>query len=137
MKWGELCGIATLGALRVACATPAPVPKAAAPIAVMPPLAAAASAAVAAQKDKSFQAPYGYKRVTMTNGGERFCRYDTPTGTRTQHTKVCDTAAQLQAAQDSTASFIDQIQKHGVEATATCTPGAGAGGRICASAQGY
>jgi hypothetical protein len=98
-----------------ACATQAPAP------ATVPALPV--TAAVPAPTEK-VTIPYGYQKVVM-NGEERYCRNDVDTGSRVARTKVCLTAAQLKASQDNSQDFMNNVQGHGVAATATGTPGAG------------
>ncbi len=69
--------------------------------------------------------PYGYQKVVLADGEERYCRNDTDTGSRVARTKVCLSAAQLKASQDNTQDFINGVQRNGAAASATGTPGAG------------
>lgn len=73
--------------------------------------------------------PYGYQKVVLPDGEERYCRNDTDTGSRVTRTKVCLSAAQLKASQDNSQDFINGVQRNGAAASATGTPGAGAMGR--------
>lgn len=69
------------------------------------------------QKDK-LGVPYGYRRVVM-NGLERFCRTDTVTGSRTQKEEVCLTREELQAQQDSSRDFMNNLSRQSGEYTGT------------------
>ncbi len=99
-----------------ACATQAPAP------ATIPAVPVAASAPAPTEK---VTVPFAYQRVVLDNGEERFCRNDLDTGSRVARTRVCLTAAQLKASQDSSQDFMNQVQTHGVGATSTGTPGVG------------
>ncbi len=114
-----LAGAATL----VACATPAPAPERLAPAAAVAPNVIAPPTAATGSPEKI---PFGYQRVVLSNGEERFCRNDLTTGSRTERTKVCLTAAQLKASQDNSQDFINSVQAHGGQSTPSTTPG-GAG----------
>ena len=116
-------GLAVLaGAAALAgCATQAPAPFAAQhPLPARPPAPAAPPAVTA--KDTI---PFGYQRVVLENGEERFCRNDLDVGSRVARTKVCYTAKQLKDSEDSTQNFMNKLQEHGVGASRTCTPGPG------------
>jgi|HubBroStandDraft_1064217.scaffolds.fasta_scaffold95236_2 hypothetical protein len=121
--------MAMVAAALVACATPAAAPPA--PVAVAANttaanhVAAQNAPAVASTDPDKINIPYGYVRVKMDNGEERFCRNDLATGSRTEHTRVCLTAEQLKASQDNSQQFIDSMQLHGGASTMTGTPGAG------------
>jgi hypothetical protein len=133
---GFLTALAGAAAL-VACATPASAPPAAvaanapaiAPVNAPAPATASNAPAVSATDKAAI--PYGYERVVLGNGEERFCRNDLITGSRTQHQKVCLTMAQLQASEKDSQDFINNVQAHGGMATSATTPGAGGamGGR--------
>ena len=118
--------MSTVAAALVACATPTAAPPAAAAApAAAPTVAVAAKPAPTAATPDTVKIPYGYVRIVLDNGEERFCRNDLVTGSRTEHTRVCLTAAQLKATQDNSQQFINSVQQHGVDATALGTPGAG------------
>ena len=112
-----LLGAATLAA----CATQAPAP---ATIAADP-----ATASVLPTPTEKVTIPYGYQHIVLPDGEERYCRNDVDTGSRVARTKVCLTAAQLKASQDNSQDFMNSVQGRAAVATATGTPGAGAGGR--------
>jgi hypothetical protein len=82
-------------------------------------------AAAAAASDHKTPIPYGYQRVVLANGEERFCRNDLITGSRTEHQKVCMTAAQLEASQKNSQDFINGVQQHGTTSSYSGAPGAG------------
>ncbi len=106
----------TCAAALFGCATPAEGPAAAKP------------AATAANPD-TVRIPYGYVKVLLHNGEERFCRNDLVPGSRTERTRVCLTAEQLKASQDNSQKFIQDVQQRGAGSTMTGMPGAGAMGR--------
>ena len=109
-------------AMLVGCATQAPAP---ATVAALPEKA---SGTVPAPTEK-VTIPYGYQHIVLPDGEERYCRNDVDTGSRVARTKVCLTAAQLKASQDNSQDFMNSVQGRAAVATATGTPGAGAGGR--------
>jgi hypothetical protein len=133
---GFLTAIAGAVAL-VACATPASAPPAAvaanapaiAPVSAPASVSATNAPAVSATDKATI--PYGYERVVLSNGEERFCRNELITGSRTQHQRVCMTMAQLQASEKDSQDFINNVQSHGGAVTSQTTPGAGGamGGR--------
>jgi hypothetical protein len=104
----------------VGCATPAEAPRAVAAHTV-PANPAAASAT------KTFHAPFGYEKVSLSDGSVRYCRNDLDTDSRVKRTRVCMTQEQLTASQDNSQDFIDDVQRHGVGATSTGTPANGMG----------
>jgi hypothetical protein len=112
----------TGAAALLGCATRAPAPAA-------PPRPAAAAAAVSvppgapAKAPQATKAPYGYERVVLSNGEERFCRNEQAPDSRTAHQRVCLTAAQLQATQDSSQDYIKQLQRQSATSSRYCTPG--------------
>lgn len=71
--------------------------------------AAPQSASTAAQKEQVVTVR-GYRRVVI-NGQERYCRIETPTGSRVKKGEVCLTRAQLQAEQDSSRQLIENLQR--------------------------
>lgn len=105
--------LVTGAAVLVGCATQAPAPA--------PP--AAAAMPVAAATPSATKVPYGYERVVLSNGEERFCRNEQAPDSRTAHQRVCLTAAQLQADQDSSQDYIKQLQRQSATSTRYCTPG--------------
>jgi hypothetical protein len=99
-------------AAMAACASPSPTVTAL-------PAAAAPSSSVLVPPD-------GYERVVSRDGTELFCRDDAITGSRVQHDKVCLTAAQVKAGQDSGQNFMQGVQRGAAGATGAGTGGAGA-----------
>jgi hypothetical protein len=113
MREVKSCLILAGAAVLVACATQAPEP------ATLPAHPVAASAATPTEKLKI---PEGYEREVV-NGEVRYCRDDVDTGSRLAHTKVCLTAAQLQANQDGSQAIMNQLQnRNGIGATMTGGP---------------
>jgi hypothetical protein len=105
-----LAGAAALAA----CATPPPAP--------MPVVAHTVPAnPSAAASPATFHAPFGYEKVTLSDGTVRYCRNDLDTDSRVKRTRVCLTEAQLTASQDNSQNFVDEVQRHGVGATSTGT----------------
>jgi hypothetical protein len=119
--------LSTAAAALIGCATPAagPPAAAAAPAAAPAPAVVAAKDTPAATPTDKIKIPFGYQRIVSSDGEERYCRNDLVTGSRTEHERVCLTAAQLKASQDNSQSFIDSVQQHGGASTKT---GAGLGG---------
>jgi hypothetical protein len=74
---------------------------------------ASQSASAAPQKDEA--TPHGYDLV-LVHGKRLFCRMQPVTGTRFRQ-KVCLTKAQLQAEQDNTQRFIQNVQRMGAVGT--------------------
>jgi len=75
----------------------------------------------AAASPATFHAPFGYEKVTLSDGTVRYCRNDLDTDSRVKRTRVCLTEAQLTASQDNSQNFVDEVQRHGVGATSTGT----------------
>ncbi|HTC53583.1 MAG TPA: hypothetical protein VK700_16730 [Steroidobacteraceae bacterium] len=117
MKQLPMLILVTGAAVLVACATPAPAPA--------PPVAAAkpVPATPAAATPQATKVPYGYERVVLSNGEERFCRNEQAPDSRTAHQRVCLTAAQLQATQDSSQDYIKELQRQSATSSRYCTPG--------------
>jgi hypothetical protein len=121
----------------VGCATasgPPPVAAAAPPPAPVVAVASAAPAtapASAAKPADSFKPPYGYQKVVADNGDVRYCRNDTAPDSRLAHQKVCLSQAQLEASQNDTRDYMNQLQRQGGSSTMQMTPGSGGamGGR--------
>jgi hypothetical protein len=135
---GFLMATAAAAAL-AACATPASQPPAAAAapppapvvaVATAPAGNAPAAATKPVQKD-SFTIPYGYQKVVATNGDVRYCRNDTSSDSRLAHSKVCMSKEQLEASQNDTRDYMNQLQRQGGSSTTQMTPGSGGamGGR--------
>lgn len=80
--------------------------------------------ATAAGSTEQKPIPYGYTR-TVVNGVEKFCRVDSYTGSRTEKTRVCLTRLQLDDLQNTSTSFIQDVQRRGGTSSTNTTPGAG------------
>jgi len=112
--------ILTIAAALTACASQPPAPAAGtgAPHQMAPVTAATsaspgtvpATASAAPQKAK-FTVPDGYDEV-IVKGQKLYCRTEAETGTRIT-TRVCHTQAQLQAMQDSSQQFLQDVQRAG------------------------
>lgn len=111
--------ILTCAAALVACASQAPT------VASPPVSHVEALTSDSAKVQDKFNVPYGYRRVVASDGQERFCRTDVHTGSLAQKTTVCLTRHQLQALQDNSQTFIQNVQRAGGESTKTLMPGAG------------
>lgn len=112
-----LLGCATTSDPPVAAAAPAaPVAAHAAP--------AAAPAATAKSAD-AFKPPYGYEKVVAQNGDVKYCRNDVSPGSRLSHEKVCLSQTQLEASQNDTRDYMNQLQRQGGSSTTQMTPGSG------------
>lgn len=68
--------------------------------------------------------PYGYTRVEV-NGVEKFCRVDTYTGSRTEKQRVCLTRRQLDDLQNTSTTFIQDVQRRAGTSTMNGIPGNG------------
>jgi hypothetical protein len=116
--------ILTGAAVLVACATQAPAPSTGnaangnAPVSTAPVLTTNTSGSSAPMK-----VPFGYERVVQSDGTEVYCRNDLDTSSRVARTRVCLTAAQLQAQQQNSQDFINGVQAHGAASTINSTPG--------------
>lgn len=108
-------------AMLVGCATEAPAPAPA----TIPAHPVTASATAPTQKIKI---PEGYNKVTV-NGEDRYCRDEVDTGSRLARTKVCLTAEQLQATQDSSQALMYQFQNRMGIGAAPTGGSQGVGGR--------
>ena len=118
-----LAGATVLGG----CATEAPAP---APAAARPPVAAAVVAhpnTVTVAPDTNLKLPEGYFKVTV-NGEDRYCTNDLQTGSRLARNKTCLTPAQLEAIQNGSQDFMNQVQNHMGIGAAPTGGSAGAGG---------
>jgi hypothetical protein len=73
----------------------------------------------------AFKAPFGYETVVQSDGTVVYCRNDLDTSSRVARTRVCMTAAQLQAQQQNSQDFINGVQAHGAASTINSTPGGG------------
>jgi hypothetical protein len=122
--------MATATVALVACATTASGPPpavAAAPAPAPAPVVAAANAtpAAAAKPAAKFTPPYGYQKVVLENGDVRYCRNDVSSDSRLAHSKVCLSQAQLEASQNDTRDYMNQLQRQGGSSTTQMTPGSG------------
>jgi hypothetical protein len=113
-------------AVLVACATQGTAPASGssvvngtAPVSTAPVLSTNTSGSSA-----PFKAPFGYETVVQSDGTVVYCRNDLDTSSRVARTRVCMTAAQLQAQQQNSADFINGVQAHGAASTINNTPGA-------------
>jgi hypothetical protein len=112
-------------AVLVACATQGPAPSTGnasngnAPVSTAPVLATNTSGSSAPMK-----VPFGYERVVQSDGTEVYCRNDLDTSSRVARTRICLTAAQLQAQQQNSQDFINNVQQHAGASTINNTPGA-------------
>jgi hypothetical protein len=107
----------------VACASQGP--KTPAPTTPSPPAShVEALTTDSAKVQDKFAVPYGYRRVVASDGQQRFCRTDFHTGSLAQKTTVRLTRHQLQALQDDSQTFIQNVQRAGGESTKTFMPGA-------------
>jgi len=67
----------------------------------------------------------GYQKKVV-DGQQMYCRNDLVTGSRVEREgEKCYTADQLQEIQDNSQKFMDAVQGHGTQSTATGTPGSG------------
>ncbi|HEV2702120.1 MAG TPA: hypothetical protein VGV09_10850 [Steroidobacteraceae bacterium] len=116
--------ILAAAALLVGCATEAPAP-ASAPVPVAAAVAHPQTAAAA--PTEKLKVPEGYFKVTV-NGQDRYCTNDLQTGSRLSRTKTCLTQAQLEAMQNGSQDFMNQIQNHMGIGAAPTGGSAGVGG---------
>jgi hypothetical protein len=114
-------------AVLVGCATQAPAP---APAPAPTPVAAAVVAhpnTVVVSKNENLKLPEGYFKVTV-NGEDKYCSNDLQTGSRLARTKTCLTPAQLEAIQNGSQDFMNQVQNHMGIGAAPTGGSAGVGG---------